>query len=183
METNPFIEKIEKIRKDARTHIEKGAITPGYSVDKKTLMALLNSALATEQICTLRYKKHYYTATKLGASIAADEFLEHSQQEAEHADKLADRIAQLDGEPEFDPEKIIEIAHVKYVNCNELSQMVKENLIAERIAIDSYREMIKFIGDDDPTTRRILEDILATEEEHADDLVDIANQYQLKLTG
>ena len=106
METNPFIEKIEKIRKDARTHIEKGAITPGYSVDKKTLMALLNSALATEQICTLRYKKHYYTATKLGASIAADEFLEHSQQEAEHADKLADRIAQLDGEPEFDPEKI-----------------------------------------------------------------------------
>ncbi|MBC3412389.1 bacterioferritin [Pseudomonas sp. SWRI107] len=164
---------VKTLRERARQHVEQGAVTEGYNADRETILRLLNESLATELVCVLRYKRHYFMASGIKASAAADEFLEHANQEAEHADKLAERIVQLGGEPDFNPDNLTRNSHAQYVAGNTLKEMVLEDLVAERIAIDSYREIIQFIGDTDPTTRRIFEDILAQEEEHADDMSDL----------
>lgn len=165
-----FLTDIKTLRKRARQKIEDGAVTEGYAADPNVIIELLNNALATEIVCTLRYKRHYFMASGLKAQAAAAEFKEHAEEEQHHADMIAERITQLGGEPDFSPAGLQSRAHAEYVEGESLTDMLKEDLIAERIAIDSYGELIRFIGDDDPTTRRMLEDILATEEEHADDL-------------
>jgi bacterioferritin len=164
---------VRTLRERARQHVEQGAVTEGYSADRDKILNLLNEALATELVCTLRYKRHYFMASGIKASVAAEEFLEHATQEAEHADKLAERIVQLGGEPDFNPDNLSKRSHAQYVAGSTLKEMVLEDLVAERIAIDSYREIIQYIGEKDPTTRRIFEDILAQEEEHADDMADL----------
>jgi bacterioferritin len=164
---------VATLRARARQNVEDGAVTEGYSADRETVLRLLNESLATELVCVLRYKRHYFMASGLKASVAAAEFLEHAQQEAEHADLLAERIVQLGGEPEFNPDLLSKNSHAQYVAGTTLKEMVYEDLVAERIAVDSYREIIQYLGDDDPTTRRIYESILAQEEEHADDMADI----------
>ncbi|RCV93273.1 ferritin-like domain-containing protein [Vreelandella rituensis] len=170
MTSQPFLTDIKTIRDRARQHIEDGAVTAGYNADRETVIQLLNEVLATEIVCTLRYKRHQYMATGLSAKVAADEFQEHARQEQQHADWAAERIVQLGGEPDFSPEGLVSRAHAEYVPGENLRDMIKEDLIAERIAIDSYREIAAYLGDQDPTTRRIIEDILAQEEEHADDM-------------
>lgn len=164
---------VTTLRERARQNVENGAVTEGYSADREEVLRLLNESLATELVCVLRYKRHYFMANGLKAHVAAEEFLEHAKQEAEHADRLAERIVQLGGEPEFNPDLLSKNSHAQYVAGNSLKEMVYEDLVAERIAIDSYREIIQYIGETDPTTRRIFEDILAQEEEHADDMADI----------
>ncbi|WP_028631807.1 MULTISPECIES: ferritin-like domain-containing protein [Pseudomonas] len=164
---------VQTLRKRAREHVENGAVTEGYSADRERIITLLNESLATELVCVLRYKRHYFMASGVKASVAADEFLEHANQEAEHADKLAERIVQLGGEPDFNPDNLSKNSHAQYVAGKTLKEMVLEDLVAERIAVDSYREIIQYIGDKDPTTRRIFEEILAQEEEHADDMSDL----------
>ncbi|MFK3798169.1 MULTISPECIES: ferritin-like domain-containing protein [unclassified Pseudomonas] len=164
---------VSSLRERARQHVENGAVTEGYDADRETILRLLNESLATEWVCVLRYKRHYYMAKGVKAQVAAAEFLEHANQEAAHADMLAERIVQLGGEPELNPDLLSKNSHAQYVAGSTLKEMVTEDLIAERIAIDSYREIIQYIGDKDPTTRRIFEDILAQEEEHADDMADI----------
>jgi len=164
---------IQSLRKRARQHIEEGAVTSGYAADRETVLKLLNEALATEIVCVLRYKRHYFMADGIHAELVAAEFLEHATQEMEHADRIAGRIIQLRGEPNFSPDGLSTRSHAEYVEGGSLKEMIKENLVAERIAIESYREMVAYIAEKDPTTRRILEDILASEEEHADDLVSL----------
>ena len=171
--SNVELTDINVLRERARQHVEKGAVTEGYSADREQILRLLNESLATELVCTLRYKRHYFMASGIKASVAAKEFLEHANQEAEHADRLAERIVQLGGEPDFNPDNLSRNSHAQYVAGNTLREMVLEDLVAERIAIDSYREIIQYIGESDPTTRRIYEDILAQEEEHADDMADL----------
>jgi len=161
----------ETLRQRARQDIEAGAVTPSYSADREEVIRLLNAALATELVCYLRYKRHYFVADGIQAEPVAAEFLEHATQEQQHADQIAERIVQLGGSPEFSPEGLAERSHAQYVEGGSLKDMIRENLIAERIAIESYREIAHYIGEKDPTTRRIMEEILATEEEHADDLV------------
>jgi bacterioferritin len=161
------------LRANARKSIEDGAITPTYSADRKAVIKLLNDALATEWVCVLRYYRHYYMAKGMLADSVKAEFLEHAQQEQEHAGMLSERIVQLGGEPDLNPDTLTARAHAEYKEGGNLRDMVRENLIAERIAIDSYREMINFIGDKDTTTKRLLEHILAQEEEHADDFADL----------
>lgn len=168
----PFSD-IESLRKNARRHIEEGAITTGYAADREKVIQLLNEALATELVCVLRYKRHYFMADGIHAEPVAAEFLEHAQEEMVHADRIAQRIVQLRGEPNFSPDGLTQRSHAEYVEGRTLKDMIKENLVAERIAIESYREMIAYVGKQDPTTRRILEDILASEEDHADDLVSL----------
>ncbi|MCL7713471.1 ferritin-like domain-containing protein [Stenotrophomonas mori] len=161
------------LRANARKRIEDGAVTPTYSADRKAVIKLLNDALATEWVCVLRYYRHYYMASGMLADAVKAEFLEHAQQEQAHAGMLAERIVQLGGEPDFDPDTLTARSHAEYKEGGNLRDMVRENLIAERIAIDSYREMINFVGDKDTTTKRILEHILAQEEDHADDFADM----------
>lgn len=173
MSKQPFLTDIKTIRERARKHIEQGAVTDGYTADREKVISLLNEALATEIVCVLRYKRHYYMAEGVGASIAKAEFLEHAQQEQEHADLLAERIVQLGGAPNFSPEGLLTRSHAEYTEGEDLRDMITENLIAERIAIDSYREIAAYLGDKDPTSRRMMEDILAQEEEHADDMADL----------
>ncbi|HXV28378.1 MAG TPA: ferritin-like domain-containing protein [bacterium] len=168
-----FLTDIKELRRRARQHIEQGAVTQGYQGDQQTIVKLLNEALATEIICVLRYKRHFFMAEGIHAEPVAQEFLQHANDEQAHADQIAARITQLGGEPNFSPEGLTTRSHAEYVEGNSLVDMVKEDLIAERIAIDSYSEMIRYIGDKDPTTRRMLEGILAMEEEHADDLSNI----------
>ena len=168
-----FIDDIATIRERARRHLDMGAITDSYKADREAVISLLNDALATELVCVLRYKRHYFMAEGLKAQPAADEFLEHAQEEQQHADSLAERIVQLGGEPDFSPVELEKRSHSEYVTGDTLVEMLREDLVAERIAIDTYGQMIRFIGDDDPTTRRLLEDILANEEEHADDLASL----------
>ena len=172
MAEQPFLTDIQTLRARARQHIESGAVTPGYRADRETVIKLLNEALATEIVCVLRYKRHYFMARGLNAEPVAAEFAEHAAQEQQHADQLAERIVQLGGEPNLSPKGILDRSHSEYVEGNTLEDMIKENLIAERIAIDSYRQMIEYIGEQDSTTRRMLEEILAVEEEHADDMSD-----------
>lgn len=170
MANKPFLTDIKTLRARAREHIERGAITAGYSADRDTVIKLLNEALATEIVCVLRYKRHFYMASGINAEGVATEFLQHANEEQQHADQIAARIVQLGGEPNFSPEGLATRSHAEYVEGDTLIDMIKEDLVAERIAIDSYREMIAYLGNDDPTTRRMLESILAMEEEHADDL-------------
>lgn len=165
-----FIENIDAIRKRARQHIEQGAVTDAYKADRNAVISLLNDALATELVCVLRYKRHYFMGTGLEAETVAAEFLEHAQEEQAHADALAARIVQLGGEPDFSPAQLADRSHSEYVPGNTLHEMLREDLVAERIAIDTYGQIIRYIGNDDPTTRRMLEEILANEEEHADEL-------------
>ena len=161
---------IATLRANARRKIEDGAVTAGYAADRDLVLKMLNDALATEVVCMLRYKRHYFMASGVHAEAVASEFLEHARQELEHADQIAARIVQLGGEPDFSPETLVGRSHAEYVPGKTLIDMVKEDLIAERIAIDSYKEMIAAIGNDDTTTCRMLESILAVEEEHANDL-------------
>ena len=176
MADKPFLTDVKTLRERARKHIEEGPVTEGYAADRDTVVKLLNEALATEIVCVLRYKRHYYMATGINAPAVAAEFLEHANDEQGHADRLAERIVQLGGEPNFSPEGMLSRSHSEYVEGKNLMDMIKEDLVAERVAIDSYSEMIRYIGEKDPTTRRLLEDLLSVEENHADDLRDLLHQ-------
>ena len=173
MADKPFLTDIKTLRERARQHIENGAVTQGYSADRETVIKLLNEALATEIVCTLRYRRHYFMATGINAESVAAEFLQHANEEQGHADQIGQRIVQLKGEPNLNPDGLLTRSHAEYVEGNSLTEMIQEDLVAERIAIDSYREMIAYLGLDDPTSRRMMEGILAVEEEHADDLVSL----------
>ncbi len=172
----PFLTDIQTIRRRARKHIESGAVTEGYRADRDVVIKLLNEALATEIVCVLRYKRHHFMASGINAQSVAQEFLQHANEEQTHADQIAQRIVQLGGAPNFSPEGLLTRSHAEYVEGDSLTDMIKEDLVAERIAIDSYRETIGYLGNDDPTTRRMLEEILAMEEEHADDLVSLLEE-------
>ena len=174
----PKLSDIQTLREQARRHIEEGAVTENYGANKEKVLELLNEALATELVCVLRYRHDYFMARGINSKAAADEFMEHATEELAHADQIAERIVQLGGEPRFDPSGLTERSHSEYRIGRTLQEAIRENLVAERIAIDSYREMIQFVGDTDPTTRRMLEEILATEEEHADDLADLIQNTQ-----
>lgn len=173
MDNQPFLTDIKTLRQRARQHLDEGAMTAGYSADRDTVVKLLNDALATELVCVLRYRRHYFMAKGIEAKSVADEFLVHANEEQGHADQIADRIVQLGGAPDFSPDTLSSRSHAEYVEADSLVGMIKENLVAERIAIDSYREMVEYIGAKDPTTRRMLEAILAVEEKHADELADL----------
>jgi len=168
-----FLSDIQTLRKRAREHIAQGAVTPGYHADRAVVLKLLNEALATEIICTLRSKRHYFMAKGIHAEGVAAEFLEHAGEEQQHADQIAARIVQLGGAPDFSPDGLASRSHAEYVEGSSLEEMIKEDLVAERIAIDSYREIVAYLGEDDPTSRRLMEEILAKEEEHADDLANL----------
>jgi bacterioferritin len=172
MDKPALLTDVETIRQRARQHIDDGAVTDSYQADRQTVLRMLNEALATELVCALRYRRHYFMAKGIDAKGIAEEFLVHSGQELEHADQIAERIEQLGGEPDFSPDTLTSRSHAEYIEAGSLVEMIRENLIAERIAIDSYRGMIQYIGDQDPTTRRLLENVLAVEEEHADELAD-----------
>jgi bacterioferritin len=174
----PFLTDVKTLRERARKHIEQGAVTEGYSADRETVIKILNEALATEIVCVLRYKRHYFMANGIHAESVAAEFLEHANDEQGHADLIAARIVQLGGEPNFNPDGLLMRSHAEYVEGSSLIEMIKEDLVAERIAIDSYRDMIQYLGNDDPTSRRMLEGILAVEEEHADDLVSLLGELK-----
>lgn len=166
-----FLSDIQSLRDRARAQIEAGPITESYGADRDRVISVLNEALATELVCVLRYKRHFFMAQGINAANAASEFLQHATDEQGHADRIAGRIVQLQGAPNFDPVGLTERSHAEYVAGTDLVDMVKEDLVAERIAIESYSEIIRWLGDKDVTTRRLLEDILAVEEEHADDLL------------
>ncbi|HSC93873.1 MAG TPA: ferritin-like domain-containing protein [Burkholderiales bacterium] len=174
----PFLTDVKTIRARARQHIQEGAVTSSYQADRKTVLKLLNEALATEIVCVLRYRRHHFMAAGMNAEPVAQEFLVHANEEQQHADQIAGRIVQLNGEPNFSPEGLLSRSHAEYVEGENLIDMIKEDLVAERIAIDSYREMINYIGSKDTTTTRMLEGILAMEEEHADDLVGLLEDLE-----
>jgi len=171
-----FLSDVKTLRARARKHIEQGAVTPGYKANLKTVIKLLNEALATEIVCVLRYKRHYYMASGIHAQPVAAEFLQHANEEQAHADQIAARITQLGGEPNFSPDGLSTRAHSEYVEGEDLIDMIREDLVAERVAIESYSEMIRYMGNNDPTTRIMLEGILAMEEEHAEDLVTLLKE-------
>lgn len=164
---------VATLRSQARKHIERGAVTAGYSADRDQVLKMLNEALATEVVCVLRYRRHHFMARGIHGQSVGAEFLVHSNEEQGHADLLAARIVQLGGEPDFSPDRLSERSHAEYVAGDTLAQMIQENLVAERIAIDSYRDMVRYLGDQDPTTSDLLKQILAVEEEHADELADL----------
>lgn len=164
---------VEDLRRRAREHVEQGAVTAAYTADREVVVRLLNEALATELVCVLRYKHHYFVAAGLHGKAVASEFLEHAVEEQKHADQIAERITQLNGVPDLDPATLLQRSHAEYKTGKSLTDMIREDLIAERIAIESYGEMIAYVGDKDPTTRRMLEEILAKEEEHAQDMSDL----------
>ena len=170
MANHPFMTDLKEIQRRAREHVMKGAVTPAYRGDVDTAVKLLNEALATEIVCTLRYRRHHYMAAGIHYQAVADEFMEHAVEEQQHADRIAERIRQLGGAPDFNPEGLLTRSHAQYAEGVTLVDMIKEDLIAERIAIESYLEMIRFFGDNDPTSRRLMEEILEQEEEHADDM-------------
>jgi bacterioferritin len=171
-----FISDIQEIRRRARQHIEEGAVTEGYRADRETVIRLLNEALATELVCVLRYKQHHYAASGIHAQSVAAEFLEHANEEQEHADMIAQRITQLNGNPNFNPAGLLSRSHSEYVESPDLIEMIREDLVAERIAVESYGEIIRYLGDNDVTSRRVMEEILAKEEEHAEDLKTLIQQ-------
>lgn len=171
---------ITELRKSARQSLEEGAVTAGYSANREEVIVMLNEALATELVCVLRYRRHHFMASGIHSHATAAEFLVHSNEEQGHADQLAERIVQLGGEPDFSPDSLTRRSHAEYVEGATLTDMIRENLVAERIAIDSYRHAIESVGADDPTTRRLFESILAVEEEHADELADLLTQVPAK---
>ena len=173
MPKNTVLTDVPTLRKRARQHIDDGSVTAGYSANREMVLRLLNDSLATELVCVLRYRRHHFMARGIHSQSVAQEFLDHSNEELGHADEIAERIVQLGGEPDFAPTGLVGRSHAEYVEGDTLASMIKEDLVAERIAIDSYRDIIKYLGDQDPTTRRMMEGILAVEEEHADDLADL----------
>ena len=168
-----FLSDVQELRRRARQHIQEGAVTAGYGADRERVIGVLNEALATEIVCILRYKRHYFMATGIHANAVAQEFQEHAAEEQGHADRIAGRITQLGGEPNFNPEGLASRSHSEYVEGESLVDMIREDLVAERVAIESYSEIVRFLGERDVTTRRMMEEILANEEEHADDLRDL----------
>ncbi len=172
-----FVSDIAAIRERARRAMDDGAVTPGYALDTGTVIRLLNEALATEIVCTLRYRRHYFCAEGIHSESVKAEFLAHANQELAHADRIAERIVQLGGAPDLSPASLTDRSHAEYVEGGTLREMIEENLVAERIAIESYREMIGFVADRDPTTRRLLEGVLADEEEHADDMASLLRRF------
>jgi len=168
--SNSFVTDITEIRRRARQHIEEGAVTESYKGERKVVLRVLNEALATEIVCVLRYKRHHYMAKGIHSQAVAAEFLEHAAEEQEHADMIAERITQLDGEPNFNPEGMLTRSHSEYVAGDSLTDMIREDLVAERIAVQSYSEIIRYLGENDPTSRRMMEEILAKEEEHAEEM-------------
>ena len=172
---NQFEIDVKRIRDDARAHMEAGPVTGTYGADKKRLIEVLNDVVATEIVCFLRYSQHAIAATGIDRAQVAAEFREHATEEMQHGLRAAERVSQLGGEPDFDPASLVARAHTEYVTVDEsdLQRMLRENLVAERIVISSYQEIIRWVGDDDPTTKRLMETILAEEEEHADDLTDL----------
>lgn len=173
MSKQSVLKDVEKLRRRARQDLEDGAVTKGYDADRKAVLKMLNDALATETVCVLRYRRHHFMARGIHSQAVAAEFLAHSNEEQGHADQLAERIVQLGGEPDLSPGSLLDRSHAEYIEGTTLADMIRENLVAERIAIDSYRDFIHFLGDKDSTTRQMLESILAMEEEHADDLSDL----------
>jgi bacterioferritin len=169
----PALTPTDELRARARQRVMEGAVTANYDLDPQQVIGMLQQALATEWVCVLRYKRHYHVAKGIKARFAATEFQEHAAEEQEHADRIAERIVQLGGDPDLNPQGLLERSHSQYYEGKELDAMITENLVAERIAIESYREMVQFLGERDSTTRRMLEEILAVEEEHADDLTDL----------
>ncbi len=168
-----FLTDVKELRRRARQHIEQGAVTSGYQADRERVIQVLNEALATEIVCTLRYRRHYYMATGIHAQAVAEQFLEHANEEQGHADRIAERITQIGGAPDFSPDGLTTRSHAEYVEGDNLVDMIREDLVAERIAIQSYAEIIRFLGDGDITSRRMMEEVLANEEEHADELRDL----------
>jgi bacterioferritin len=166
----PFLIDIKEIRRRAREHIERGAVTPEYKSNRVEVVRVLNEALATEIVCVLRYKRHQYMAAGINAIPVAAEFAQHAAEEQGHADMIAARITQLDGEPDFNPEGLLTRAHSEYKEGKTLVEMIEEDLIAERIAIDTYSEIIRYLGNNDSTSRLMMEKILSMEEEHAEDM-------------
>jgi bacterioferritin len=176
--TQPFLTDVKELRRRARENIEQGAITDSYELDANQVCDILNQALATEIVCVLRYKRHYYMANGLNKDAVAAEFLEHANDEQRHADSIAERITQLGGSPNFNPEGLASRSHSEYKEGSSLVDMIKEDLIAERVAIESYNEIVRFLGDKDPTSRRLMESILAVEEEHANDMNDLLQKVK-----
>lgn len=174
----PFVADITEIRRRAREHLEQGAYTDTYEGDLATTLQLLNDALATELVCVLRYSYHFTAAVGIHSEAVKAQFLEHANEEHEHAMRLAERINQLGGKPNFNPEGLVGRSASEYVEGANLVEMIREDLVAERIAIDTYREMVRYFGEKDPTTRRLLEEILAKEEEHANDMHDLLVAHQ-----
>lgn len=168
--STPFLSDVQTLRQRARQHIDQGAVTTSYGADRDTVVKVLNEVLATEIVCTLRYRRHYFMAQGIASESVKQEFLEHANDEQGHADMVAERIVQLGGEPDFNPEGLATRSHAQYVEGQDLVDMIREDLVAERIAIDSYREIAQWLTGKDPTTRRIIEEILAKEEEHAEDM-------------
>lgn len=166
----PFVSDIKTIRDRARAHMDEGAVTPGYKGDREKIIKVLNEVLATEIVCTLRYKRHYYMASGINADPVRAEFLQHATEEQQHADMVAARIVQLNGAPDLNPDSLVSRSHAQYVEGTSLVSMIEEDLVAERIAIETYSEIIRWLDDSDPTTRRMIEQILEKEEEHAEDL-------------
>jgi len=166
----PFLTDVKTLRDRARQHLSRGAVTSTYTGDVSKAIELLQGVLATEIVCVLRYKRHHYMASGIHAQAVAQEFLEHANEEQQHADLIAERITQLNGEPNFNPEGLATRSHSEYVEGASLIEMIQEDLVAERVAIESYAEIVRFLGNDDPTSRRMMEEILAKEEEHAEDL-------------
>jgi bacterioferritin len=175
---NEFISDVKKIRERARQNMMNGAVTDGYKADREQVVKVLNEVLATEIVCNLRYRRHYYAASGLNAESVKGEFLQHATEEAQHADWIATRIVQLNGEPNFNPEGLAARSHAQYAEGTDLPSMIKEDLIAERIAIETYSEIARWLGNDDPTSRKLIEDILKVEEEHADDMKSLLERMQ-----
>ena len=167
----PFISDISKIRDRARAQIDDGAVTAGYKADREQVIKILNEVLATELVCMLRYKRHYFTVDGIFSDSIRAEFLEHANEEQQHADMVAARIVQLNGEPDFEPKNLATRSHAQYSEGDDAVSMIREDLVAERIAIETYTEIARWLGEDDPTSRRLIEQILEKEEEHAEDLV------------
>jgi|SRR5579875_1448393 len=178
-----FLSDIETLRRQARAHIDQGPITEAYGADRERVIAVLNEVLATELVCVLRYKRHYYMAQGINSGPVAQEFLQHATEEQGHADLVAARIVQLQGEPDFDPATLVQRSHAEYQPGTSLLDMIREDLVAERVAIASYQEIVRWLGEKDPTTRRMIEDILAVEEEHADDLLTLLQELGEPPTG
>lgn len=169
----PFLSDVKELRRRAREHMDRGAVTSGYELDAEQVCDILNQALATEIVCVLRYKRHYFSAKGLNKDAVAQEFLQHANEEQGHADRISERISQLGGEPDLNPATLATRSHSEYVEGDDLVSMIQENLVAERIAIESYSEIIRFLGDKDVTSRRLMEEILGVEEEHANDMLDL----------
>jgi bacterioferritin len=175
---DPFVSDMKKIRERAKQHIEKGAVTQGYQADAEQVCKVLNDALATELVCVLRYKAHYFAATGLNSEGVKAEFLQHANDEQGHADQISERITQLNGTPNLNPDGLASRSHSQYETSDDLATMVKEDLIAERIAIDSYNDIVRWLGDKDSTSRRLMESILEKEEEHANDMHDLLSRFK-----